>query len=306
MSFNIIKPTEGLITSFFNRTRKNPVLGVVMPHSGIDIGWHRSDTKDPVYAAHGGKVTVPRYSKIAGNYVWIHHPNGYTTAYSHLSKVSVKNGQTVKQGQQIGIKGTTGNSTGVHLHFELMAHHTFTNDWSKKRNPLLYMVDPTTKEWQGYLSALGFYNGKVDGIYGDGTIRAVLSFQKKHRLLADGVCGRGTYTRIKSEYAKLPQKPKPSQPQKPQVKPEPEPNPIIEKELFDMALVGTTRKDIMNLNNHAVEQGIFTHYIAETQAELDKVKDKSKYNKKPLTEFTDDELLNKYLSYQVRKETQKK
>lgn len=193
---NFIKPTPGLITSFFNPNRKNPVTGIYRPHSGVDIGWVDVNN-DKVVAAAAGKVVVPAYSSLAGNYVWIEHGNGYTTVYSHLRSIHVKTGQYVKQGQVIGIKGTTGNSTGVHLHFEVIQHHTFSNSWAHKRNPLLYFVDPTTKEWQAWLKGAGYYKGSVDGIYGDGTTRAVLQYQKKYGLMADGVCGGGTYNHMK-------------------------------------------------------------------------------------------------------------
>lgn len=202
-----IKPTDGLITSFFSPQRKNPVTGILKPHTGADIGWH--GTNDKVVAMASGKVVVPRYSNTAGNYIWIEHGNGYTTVYSHLKSILVKNGQQVKQGQQIGIKGTTGNSTGVHLHFEVIKHHTFSNDWNKKQNPLLFFVDDTTKQWQQWLNVLGYYKGAVDGIYGDGTIKAVFEYQKKNKLSADGVCGRGTYSHIKSAYNKSPKKTSP-------------------------------------------------------------------------------------------------
>lgn len=204
-----IKPTEGLVTSFFSPQRKNPVTGILKPHTGADIGWYGTD--DKVVAMASGKVVVPRYSNTAGNYIWIEHGNGYTTVYSHLKSISVKNGQQVKQGQLVGIKGTSGNSTGVHLHFEVIKHHTFSNDWNKKQNPLLFFVDNTTKEWQLWLKELGYFNGTVDGIYGDGTIKAVLDYQKKNRLGADGVCGRGTYAHIKDAYSKL-NKTKPTTP----------------------------------------------------------------------------------------------
>lgn len=196
-----IKPTEGLITSFFSPQRKNPVTGILKPHSGCDIGWYGTD--DKVYAMASGKVVVPKYSNTAGNYIWIEHGNGYTSVYSHLKTILVKNGQHIKQGYPIGIKGTTGNSTGVHLHLELIKHHTFSNDWNKKVNPLVHFVDNTTKQWQGWLKDLGYYAGSVDGIYGDSTIKAVFEYQKKNKISADGVCGRSTYAHIKSAYSKL-------------------------------------------------------------------------------------------------------
>lgn len=197
-----IKPTKGLVTSFFSKNRKHPVLqGVIRPHQGVDFGTHGTD--DEILAAAAGTVRVHGYHQSAGNYISINHHNGWTTGYLHLKKVSVKNGQKVKQGQVIGIKGNTGIGTGVHLHFELHRSNGWTNDLSKKVDPLLYITDPTTKEWQHWLKELGFYKGAIDGIYGNGTITAVTSFQQKNGLTVDGVCGRTTYGVIKKKYELL-------------------------------------------------------------------------------------------------------
>lgn len=256
-----IKPTEGLTSSHFNPNRRNPVTGVYRPHTGVDIGWHRPDTRDDIVAAAGGKVVIPRYSKLAGNYLWIEHGNGYTTVYSHLSKITVKNGQRVKQGQKIGVKGTTGNSTGVHLHFEVIKHRTFSNSWSHKRNPLLYFVDPTTKEWQGWLKEAGIYKGSVDGIYGEGTVRAVLAYQRKYGLAADGVCGRGTYNHMKKTI-----KGKTSPPSKPKeeggltMSQYKELKGLIEQLQKDLinsqAISDTQRKDLKHLLQEAHKKGL--------------------------------------------------
>lgn len=205
---NLIKPTQGLITSFFSPNRKNPVTGIYRPHSGIDIGWRGTD--DDVLAAAGGICRVG-YNNYAGHHVLIEHGK-YTTSYSHLKSVRVKSGQRVNQGDRIGIKGTTGNSTGVHLHFELIASPKYSENFSLKRNPLLYFVDPTTKKWQGWLKELGYYTGAVDGIYGDGTIKAVFEYQKKNKLMADGLCGRGTYAHIEKAIKNIPRPQKPSKP----------------------------------------------------------------------------------------------
>lgn len=289
---HLIKPTQGLITSFFSPNRKNPVTGIYRPHSGIDIGWHGTD--DDVWAAAGGICRVG-YNDYAGHHVLIEHGK-YTTSYSHLKSVRIRSGQRVKQGDRIGVKGTTGNSTGVHLHFELIAAPKYSENFSLKRNPLLYFVDPTTKEWQGWLKELGYYTGAVDGIYGDGTIKAVFEYQKKNKLTADGLCGRGTYAHIKKAYDSRPVK-KPQTPTSPQ--------PIEKKEANEMKLNGTTRKDIMFLNNYAVKRGIFSHRIA-TRKELEDAKKKSgwekHYNKTPLEDMTDEELTNKLFSYMARKE----
>lgn len=85
-------------------------------HKGVDLALRSNDT---VYAAFNGKVRLTNYEgKGYGNYVIIRHPNGLETVYGHLNKFLVKPDQTVKAGQPIGLGGSTGRSTGPHLHFE--------------------------------------------------------------------------------------------------------------------------------------------------------------------------------------------
>ena len=73
----------------------------------------------PTYAAAAGTVVIAGWSNSAGNWVVINHGNGIVTKYMHHSALCVSAGQTVSKGQQIGLTGTTGNSTGVHLHFQV-------------------------------------------------------------------------------------------------------------------------------------------------------------------------------------------
>lgn len=85
-------------------------------HKGIDLAIKSNDT---IYAAFDGKVRLTNYeAKGYGNYVIIRHPNGLETVYGHLNKHLVKPDQVVKAGDPIGLGGSTGRSTGPHLHFE--------------------------------------------------------------------------------------------------------------------------------------------------------------------------------------------
>lgn len=114
----MIQPATGYIVS-----RVADGCGGERPsHTGIDIS-HNGGT--PIVAAYGGTVSTRTFSSGYGNYVVISHPSGYTTLYAHMaSPGSVNPGQTVTKGQQIGVVGSTGNSTGAHLHFEIYRNGT--------------------------------------------------------------------------------------------------------------------------------------------------------------------------------------
>lgn len=96
-------------------------------HPGIDIAASRGDF---IFAAASGNVVqVSNFNRGFGNMVMIDHQNGYQTLYAHLNKILVETGSFVFQGQPIGLAGSTGNSSGVHLHFEIHHHGKFINPW---------------------------------------------------------------------------------------------------------------------------------------------------------------------------------
>lgn len=96
-------------------------------HHGVDIGLR---TGDPVHAAFGGTVRVASRMGGYGNCIVIRHPNGLETLYGHLSKINVRPNQEVSAGEVIGLGGSTGNSTGPHLHFECrFLYQTFDPEW---------------------------------------------------------------------------------------------------------------------------------------------------------------------------------
>lgn len=121
-------PHRGKITSKFGY-RANPFTnrGREM-HSGVDL---KGNTGDPVKVTAAGKVTFAGYEGQYGYVVKVKHKNGYETRYAHLSKTKVKQGQRVDVGNTIGLLGSTGRSTGPHLHYEILK-----ND--KKINPEKY------------------------------------------------------------------------------------------------------------------------------------------------------------------------
>lgn len=113
-SSGFIRPSGGYTTSPFGY-RIHPISGVNKLHGGMDFGGG-----GPIVAAQSGTVSVAQYSSSWGWYVKIDHGNGLATLYAHMVQGSlrVSAGQQVSQGQQLGTMGTTGASTGVHLHFE--------------------------------------------------------------------------------------------------------------------------------------------------------------------------------------------
>lgn len=93
-------------------------------HTGIDFA---AKAGTHIYSWRDGKVTFAGWSGGYGNFIIIDHGNGFVTRYAHCSKIAVTKGQTVSQGQIIGYVGTTGNSTGNHLHFEIKVNGRFVN-----------------------------------------------------------------------------------------------------------------------------------------------------------------------------------
>jgi murein DD-endopeptidase MepM/ murein hydrolase activator NlpD len=107
-------PTRGVITTYFSSW-----------HPGIDIAAAMGTN---IGAADGGTVTFAGWNTWGyGNRVVVDHGNGYSTTYNHLSVISVRAGQSVGKGQQIGLMGSTGRSTGSHLHFEILRGGGFIN-----------------------------------------------------------------------------------------------------------------------------------------------------------------------------------
>ena len=94
--------------------RADPFTGVRKFHTGMDLA---APTGTPVKASLDGKVVAVSYNQVYGNYVIISHINGYQTLYAHLHTATVKVGQRLNQGDKLGLVGSTGYSTGPHLHF---------------------------------------------------------------------------------------------------------------------------------------------------------------------------------------------
>lgn len=119
-------PASSRITSGFGE-RSSPTEGASTNHQGIDIG---ADSGSSVLASASGTVVIATYSYSAGNYIMINHGGGVYTVYMHCSQLLVSEGQSVMQGQTIAKVGSTGYSTGPHLHFGIRANGQYVNPGS--------------------------------------------------------------------------------------------------------------------------------------------------------------------------------
>jgi len=119
------------VTSSFSTSRKHPVLGFTRAHKGVDF---RASTGTPIPAAGAGRVVARGFNRGHGNYVKIRHNGSYETLYAHMSKFAkgVVVGTNVRQGQTIGYVGSTGLSTGPHLHYEVIKNGTHVNPLTVK------------------------------------------------------------------------------------------------------------------------------------------------------------------------------
>ncbi len=109
-------PTDSTIISSEFGHRNAPTSGASTNHKGIDISVGSGTN---VYACASGTVSISQYSDSAGNYVVIDHGNGYVSKYMHNSSLKVSAGDQVQKGQVIALSGSTGISTGPHLHFQI-------------------------------------------------------------------------------------------------------------------------------------------------------------------------------------------
>lgn len=223
----LIWPTTGTANSEIGM-RVHPITGVRTQHRGRDIA---AATGTPVYAAYDGTIICACYeANGAGNYIKISHASSYETLYMHLSKFERTSG-TVKKGDLIGRVGSTGGSTGPHLHFEVRRYGTFI-DWdngiprgtyvtAKTAVPYDFVglsaggtVTPSptcTRSWPTvgrstsfssnakavqYLLKSRGYSITVDGYFGSGTESTVKSFQSSKGLTSDGIVGKNTWEKL--------------------------------------------------------------------------------------------------------------
>lgn len=138
MPFANPAPTREITSPFGNRI--DPLLGRLALHPGIDF---RASTGAPIKSAGAGTVVLAGEVNGYGNLVEIDHGQGVTTRYGHLSKFNVRTGQKVDEGQVIGFAGSTGRSTGSHLHYEIRRNGT-------PINPVGFLVSGLKLNEMGY------------------------------------------------------------------------------------------------------------------------------------------------------------
>ena len=115
VSQEAVMPVQGKVTSGFGY-RIHPITGNRSFHTGVDLA---APEGTPIAAAYGGTVQETGYTSGRGNYIQLSHGDNLQTMYCHLSDIRVQEGDAVEAGGTIGLVGTTGMSTGPHLHFEL-------------------------------------------------------------------------------------------------------------------------------------------------------------------------------------------
>ncbi|MBK0014147.1 peptidoglycan-binding protein [Stenotrophomonas sp. S41] len=196
-------------------------------HGGVDI---QGDVGDPIVAFGGGRVTVKPNNGAAGNTVHITHDDGSLTKYFHLNDISVRNGQRIEAGDQLGTMGRSGNTPShgdTHLHFELWRNGRKIDPMSELRGADRGAGDHPAKagehvakpageqtlrdgsrgtavsELQEQLGRLGYKDAQGqplarDGIYGDATRHAVEDLQRAQGLKVDGVFGPQSRAALKS------------------------------------------------------------------------------------------------------------
>lgn len=141
------------VTSSFSTSRKHPVLGFTRAHKGVDF---RASTGTPIPAAGAGRVVARGFNRGHGNYVKIRHNGTYETLYAHMSKFAkgVVVGTNVRQGQTIGYVGSTGLSTGPHLHYEVIKNGTHVNPLTVKLPAISNLNDTDKKKFLEYRKTL--------------------------------------------------------------------------------------------------------------------------------------------------------
>ncbi|MFZ0411063.1 MAG: peptidoglycan DD-metalloendopeptidase family protein [Candidatus Acidiferrales bacterium] len=149
-----------VITSHFSEHRFHPILKEYRPHLGIDYG---APMGTPVQTIGDGRVVFAGPKGGAGNLIEIQHTNGYTTFYMHLSRILVRNGERVEQGERIGLVGMTGLATGPHLDFRIQKRGEFLNF---ERLPLPPSDPVSKRDWADFVAKRDFAMAAMPALIG--------------------------------------------------------------------------------------------------------------------------------------------
>jgi murein DD-endopeptidase MepM/ murein hydrolase activator NlpD len=145
--FLLRTPVDGARISSGFGMRMHPILGYSLMHKGVDFA---APIGTPIYAAGDGRVLVAGRNGGYGNYVRIRHNGDYSTAYGHMLRFAsgIAPGRRVSQGQVIGYVGTTGRSTGPHLHYEVLRDDAQINPMSVKQAPDTQLAGADLRRFQ--------------------------------------------------------------------------------------------------------------------------------------------------------------
>jgi murein DD-endopeptidase MepM/ murein hydrolase activator NlpD len=148
------------ISSGYNLKRRHPVLKRIVPHYGVD---YSADRGTPVWAAADGQVTFAGRLGANGNLVSLRHDSGYETHYAHLARIGadVRPGRKLKQRQVLGYVGSTGRSTGPHLHFGLKHEGRFVDPASQLDGPGAPLARDLEPRFQASVKRLRAELGKI-------------------------------------------------------------------------------------------------------------------------------------------------
>lgn len=143
-------PVNGRVTSSFG-LRLHPLLGFLRMHKGVDIG---APYGTPIYAANDGVVTFAGRNRGYGNFVKLNHAGGVASGYGHMSRIAVSPGMRVGRGQVIGYVGSTGMSTGPHLHWEVWRNGQAVNPRAVSMSSIVRLSGSAMRAFKAKLAGL--------------------------------------------------------------------------------------------------------------------------------------------------------
>ncbi|WP_299443289.1 M23 family metallopeptidase [uncultured Rhodospira sp.] len=144
-------PIDGARLSSNYGMRKHPILGYSRMHTGVDFA---APTGTPIYAAGDGVVDYAGRKGGYGKYVRIRHNSEFSTAYAHMSRIQVRAGERVEQGEVIGRVGSTGMSTGPHLHYEIIRNGAKVNPMGVRFQPAIELAGADLERFQSERQAV--------------------------------------------------------------------------------------------------------------------------------------------------------